>query len=116
VLKRLRPVNSTLQRVGRRDGVVVRRVPETFTPALQLHETAGLCRLSLAGVTYGNGRTLQEAGDDLVARLLDIALGIRASSFGFAGHPRTMDRRVLDFIWEVGEMSARGEDVRELIF
>src|SRR3954454_17841752 len=88
-------------------GVGVRGVTETFTPALQLHETAGRCRLSLAGVTYGNGRTLQEAGDDLVARLLDIALGIRASSFAFAGHPRTMDRRVLDFIWEVGEMSAR---------
>jgi len=83
---------------------------------VQLHESGGGCRLSLAGVTYGNGRTLQDAADDLVARLLTIALSLRSSGFGTCGELRTTDREILDFIWEVGEMSARGEDVRELIF
>jgi hypothetical protein len=91
-------------------------VAETWTPTLHLHEVAGRCRLSLAGITYGNGRTLQEAADDLVLRLLNIALCMRSSGFGFGSELRAMDREVLDFIWQVGERSARGEDVRELIF
>ena len=89
---------------------------ETWTPSLRVDETPLGCRLALEGVAYGHGHTLQEAGDDLIVRLLNIANTVRASHFGFGRRLRGMDRDMLDFLREIGEMSARGEDVRELVF
>ena len=89
---------------------------ETWTPSLRVDETPLGCRLALEGVTYGHGHTLQEAGDDLIVRLLTIANTIRASHFGFARDLRRADLEIIAFLREVGEMSARGEDVRELVF
>jgi hypothetical protein len=51
-----------------------RRDEERWTPALHFNVTGGRCRLSLVGYAYGDGSTLQEAADDLVARLLTLAL------------------------------------------
>jgi hypothetical protein len=89
---------------------------QPWTPALDVHETRTGCRLSLAGLTYGNGRTLQEAADDLVSRLLGIVLALRTSGLSFASECGVPDRRLLDFIWELGEISACGEDIRERVF
>ena len=83
---------------------------EAWTPELRLETRGGRCRLDLAGVTYGNGATLQDAGNDLLARVFDLALGLRAG-YRVTGeaHP---DARVVDFLWEIGEIAIRGGDVR----
>jgi hypothetical protein len=89
---------------------------EQWFPALDLRESGGLCRLSLVGVTHGDGRTLQEAADDLVSRLLAIAKSVREGGLRLASELGPPDRRVLDLIWEVGELAERGGDVRARVF
>ena len=84
----------------------------TWTPALELCETGGGCRLSLGGWAHGEGETLQRAADELVARLLDVALRFRRSGYNFA---RTRGRPSIDelrFVWELGEIAAGGGDIR----
>ncbi|MFL5945682.1 MAG: hypothetical protein ACJ74C_09650 [Gaiellaceae bacterium] len=87
---------------------------ESWVPSLHVCERDGGCRLMLSGLTHGDGCTLLEAADDLVARLLDMATVVRTCSFGFSRELPPPDARLLDFLWEVGERAARGEDVREL--
>jgi hypothetical protein len=92
------------------------RMTEAWTPELRLQARADGCRLSLVGVTYGNGASLQDAGNDLLVRLFDLAVAVRAGGLRLSaetGHP---DHRVLDFLWEVGELAARGGDLRQRVF
>jgi len=84
-----------------------------WTPELQLHARSGICRLSLVGVTYGNGETLQEASNDLMARLFDLATAYRAGRYRLSSEFGTPQARVLEFLWEVGEIATRGGDIRE---
>ena len=85
-------------------------------PAIHLRESAGRCHLSLAGLTYGVGPSLQEAADDLISRLQGIALGARKSGFRHASELGPPDHRMHQFIWELGELAARGEDIRPRVF
>jgi hypothetical protein len=87
-----------------------------WTPPLRVDATGDGCRLLLVGVTHGNGRTLQEAADDLIARLAKFALAVRSSGFRYASELGPPDHRLLEFIWELGELAARGEDIRERVF
>lgn len=87
-----------------------------WTPELRLESRGGACRLSLIGVTYGDGPTLQEAGNDLLVRLFDLALALRAGRFSFPHELGPPDLRVMDFLWEVGELVARGGDIRHHVF
>ena len=91
-------------------------MPRGWVPELRVHETsAGGCRLTLVGVTYGTGATLQEAADDLVARVLSIVMGMRARGFAARpglGAPASL---VLRFLTEVADRAARGHDVRPLV-
>jgi hypothetical protein len=89
---------------------------ERWTPPLRLEETGGGCRLSLVGVAHGNGSTLQEAADDLIARLLAFVMAVRSSGFRGASELGPPDPRLLEFVWELGELTARGEDIRERVF
>ena len=72
--------------------------------------------LELGGWAVGHGRTLNEASDDLTARLLRQAIALRTSGFRFHAEVPQPDRAYLDFLWELGEMNARGQDIREAIF
>lgn len=90
-------------------------VARDWTPSLVVHDTATGCRLKLEGVAHGDGATLQEAADDLVVKLLNLALCLRASGFATAPHLR-LDPRLLHFVWELGDMAARGRDIRERLF
>lgn len=83
---------------------------------MHLHESGGRCRLSLAGLTHGEGSTLQEAADDLVLRLLNLILTFHASERWFSSELRAPDPRLMQFIWELGERAANGEDMRERLF
>ena len=83
-----------------------------WTPPLHVRELAGRCRLCLGPWAYGDGASLQEAADDLVERLLQLARGLQTGALAAPAELGPPDRRWLDFLWEIGEMSARGEDVR----
>jgi hypothetical protein len=85
-----------------------------YTPALRLVEDGGRVRLSLAGCVCADGATLQEAADELVRKLLLVAMGVRSGGFGFSSECPT-DSQVLAFVWEVGEISAGG-DIRRRLF
>ena len=87
----------------------------SWTPSLHLSDMGGRCRLSLGDGAYGNGLTLQEAADDLVARLLNIALCLRSSGVTISSEAAA-DHHWLEFLWELGEIAARGGDIRERIF
>jgi hypothetical protein len=89
---------------------------EAWVPPLYLRESAGRCRLTLSGLTHGDGLTLQEAADDLIARLLDMVLFVRAGGLSFSTDLPPPDYRLLDFIWELGERVECGEDIRERVF
>jgi hypothetical protein len=91
-------------------------VTEPWTPELRVHARGDGCRLALVGITYGNGATLEEAGNDLLVRLFDLALVVRSGGFRLSsetGHP---DPRAMDFLWEIGELAARGGDIRARVF
>ena len=89
---------------------------EDWCPPLDLRESAGRCRLSLVGITHGEGSTLQEAADDLVVRLLNFVVCVRRSGLRVSGECGPLDRRLIEFIWELGECAARGVDIRERVF
>jgi hypothetical protein len=89
---------------------------EPWTPTLRLWEHAGRCRLTLDGITCGEGTTLQEAGDELVSRLLEIALSARRSGFHVPAELGPPDVRVLAFLHELGEIAARGGDIHDRVF
>ena len=82
---------------------------QPWTPTLRLDEVGGRCRLSLDGLSWGHGDTLQEAADDLVARLLNLVDCIRSSGLQFSTECPPPDPRWLQYLWDLG-------DIRERIF
>ena len=81
-------------------------------PRLRTRVTATGISLELGAWTAGYGRTLSE----LTARLLRLAVALRTSGFRFGSETPVPDRAYLDYLWELGEMNARGQDIRESIF
>jgi hypothetical protein len=88
----------------------------TWIPGLRVSELGGRVRLGLEGFSDVEGETLQEAGDALVAHLLQIAMAFRAGGVGPIYSECCPDPAMLDFVWELGEHAAAGEDLRELLF
>jgi hypothetical protein len=88
---------------------------ERWTPPLEVSSVAGRCRLHLGVYAHGDGETLQDAGDDLVARLLALAICVR-SGFTASTEAPVRDLRWLNFLYELGEIAASGGDVRKRIF
>jgi hypothetical protein len=89
---------------------------ETWAPSLNLRERGeGRCRLTLVGLTHGDGDTLQAAADELVARLLDIVAFVRTAGFPVSADLPAPDPRLMHFVWQLCERVARGEDIRELV-
>jgi hypothetical protein len=91
-------------------------VTQPWNPELQLRAEDGICRLSLVGVTYGNGATLQEAGNDLLVRLFDLAVAFRAGRYRISSETGAPSSEVMAFLWEIGEIAARGGDIRGRVF
>ena len=88
-----------------------------WTPPLRIHETNGACRLWLGSYAFGDGATLQEAADALVARLLGLALSFRSP--GGVRVPMELgppDLRWFEFVYELGEIAATGGDIRPRVF
>jgi hypothetical protein len=91
-------------------------VPMDAMPLLRTNITGAGIRLELGHWSYGNGRTLEEAADDLIVRLTAHALAVRAGGIRFHSEAPMLDRAYLDFLWELGELAGRGEDVRKHVF
>jgi hypothetical protein len=88
----------------------------TRTPPLHVSEIGGRVRLSLGELGYADGATLPEAADELVRRLLVIAMAFRTSGIGRMYSECRPDPALLEFIWELGDIAARGGDIRERLF
>jgi hypothetical protein len=91
--------------------------PGTWSPSLRISEHRDTCRLSLDGQVHGQGATLQEAADDLVQRLLTAVMAWRSGS-RFALGPATgaPDLAWWQFLHELGEIAASGQDIRPRVF
>jgi hypothetical protein len=84
-------------------------------PSLTVSESGELVSLHLGSFARGEGRTLQEAGDDLIRRLLALVMAIRSSGFT-ASREVPLDLDTLNFLAELGELAAAGGDIRSCIF
>ncbi|MGH3681046.1 MAG: hypothetical protein ACRDT2_12490 [Natronosporangium sp.] len=59
---------------------------------------------------------MPESGNDLLARLFDLAIGLRRGGCRFTSETGRPDPRVLAFRWEIGELAASGGDLRQRVF
>ena len=90
---------------------------EPWTPGLSVRGVGGRCRLCLGGYVHGEGATLQEAADDLVRRLLALAMSLRSGAgFRISAEVPGLDLRWFEFLYELGAIAARGEDIRTRVF
>jgi hypothetical protein len=81
-------------------------------PSLTVTESGGLVQLQLGSFARGRGASLQEAADDLIQRLLGLALAAQAA--GFRGSTEVLpDLETLDYLYRLGEIAAAGGDIRE---
>jgi hypothetical protein len=72
-------------------------------------------RLQLGTLASGEGATLQQAGDELIRRLLALVMALRASGFTASGEVRA-DLETMDFLFGLGEVAAAGGDIRARVF
>ena len=87
----------------------------TWAPALTLRERNGVCRLALCGLTHGEGHTLQEAADDLVARLLAVAQAVCHGGIPSSSELRPPDGDVMAFLRDVAGLSGEHEELRRFV-
>ena len=84
-------------------------------PALVVSEHAAGVRLHLGSVAHGDGRSLQEAADDLVRRVLALGRALRTSGFAVSTE-FPCDMAALSLLSELDEIAAAGGDVRTRLF
>ena len=84
-------------------------------PALKVTESRGRIRLSLGGLAQGEGSSLQEAADELIRRILELALAVRSSGCA-ASRELCPDVEAMNFLHELAEIAAAGGDIRERVF
>jgi hypothetical protein len=88
-------------------------MPEPWTPELRLAENGGRCRLWLGGYVWGDGCTLQEAGDDLLCKLAQLAAcWYSVAGLNLTGETGPLDLRWLEFLYELGQIAASDGDLR----
>jgi hypothetical protein len=99
-------------RLGKRSGTA--DISRTM-PALNVTETGGRVRLNLGGFAHGEGSSLQEAADELIRQLLELALAFRSSGCSASRRLR-QDLETMNFLQELGEIAAAGGDIRARVF
>lgn len=87
----------------------------TFMPQLSIRESGSLVCLNLGGLARGEGPSLQEAGDDLIRRLLEMVLASRSSGVKVRCELGP-DIETMDFLHELAEIAAGGGDIRSRVF
>jgi hypothetical protein len=84
-------------------------------PALNITEAGGRVRLTLGGFAQGEGSSLQEAADELILCVLELALAFRSSGCAASRELRP-DLATMNFLHELGDVAARGGDIRARVF
>ena len=84
-------------------------------PPFTIMELGERIRLSLGGLAHGEGTSLQEAADDLVCAILRLVMAFRSTGFKACSEFRP-DFETLNFLYELGEISAAGGDIRPRLF
>jgi hypothetical protein len=88
-----------------------------YQPPLEVRRSAGRVRLLLGELAHGEGATLQEAADDLVARVLALVMAFRSGAIGpLPSEGPRPDLAMLEFLYDLGEIAAGGGDIRERLF
>jgi hypothetical protein len=87
-----------------------------YTPKLWVAEVDDQVRIGLGELGYAEGPTLQEAADALVAKVLLAVLAVRSGGIEPAGTEVLPNPGALRFLWELGEIAARGGDIRDRLF
>ena len=82
---------------------------------LTVTESPGLVRVELGRLSRGREGSLQEAADDLIRRLLALAMAVRSSGFTLTFEFRA-DLETMNFLYELGEFAAAGRDIRARVF
>lgn len=82
---------------------------------LKITETGGRVRLTLGGLAQGEGSSLQEAADELIRRILELALVFRSAGCA-ASRELCPDLETMNFLHELAEIAAAGGDIRERVF
>lgn len=83
-----------------------------FMPSLHVLETRGRVRITVPGITHGSGQTLQDAADDLVRKVLVIAIAFRTGTVAPPAPELRLDPVLHEFIGELAGIAARGDDIR----
>ena len=84
-------------------------------PELNITEAGGHICLDLGGFAQGEGLSLQEAADELIRRILELALVFRSSGCS-ASRELSPDLETMNFLHELGEIAAGGGDIRAWVF
>jgi hypothetical protein len=84
-------------------------------PALNITEAGGRVRLDLGGFAHGEGTSLQEAADELIRRILELALALRSTGCTTSSE-LSPDLETMNFLHELGEIAAAGGDIRARVF
>jgi len=88
-----------------------------FIPRLWVEEIGDSVRLGIDGLVSADGPTLQDAADELVARILAVVMVFRSEGLGrISSESCRPDMEAVKFIWELGEFAAAGGDIRERLF
>jgi hypothetical protein len=88
-----------------------------FSPTLEVREVGGRVRLHCQGLAYGEGATLQEAADDLVACVLMLAMAFRSGGVGpMSSESPPPDIAMLNFLYELADIAAAGGSIRDRLF
>jgi hypothetical protein len=84
-------------------------------PTLTITERGTRVRLSLDGLAYGEGSSLQEAADELIRRTLELAAAFTANGCSVS-RELPADLETIGFLHELAEIAAAGGDVRARVF
>jgi hypothetical protein len=84
-------------------------------PALSITEAGGRVRLDLGGFAQGEGASLQQAADDLLRRILDLALAFRSNGCT-ASTELSPNLETMSFLHELADIAAAGGDIRARVF
>jgi hypothetical protein len=96
-------------------GIMDKRPMTTAMPSLTVDESAGRVTLQLGGFARGNGPSLQDAADDLIQSVLGLVMAFRCGGFSVSRELR-VDVETMDYLHELGEVAAAGEDIRARVF
>jgi hypothetical protein len=89
----------------------------SFTPSLEVRQVSGRVQVLIDGLgCCGDGQTLQEAADDLIRRLLVVAMAFRSGGTGPFSLEVRPDFAMMEFLYELGEIAAAGGDIRARVF